>query len=1301
VADGDVGVVVKGAYGTITIHADGSYTYELDNNKRAVKALNDGEKLVDTFSYTLTDADGDKSTTTVKITINGKTDAPLVLASVEDGGPVNGKFAYTGLDALTPYAVGQQPGHGTVTIDASGNWVYTPHADYNGQDSFVVAIKDASGKTTTEVITINLAPEQDAFDDNASAKSTTPLVIDVLANDGFEGVGTRVTHINGTAISAGGAVVAVNHGTVTLGVDGKLVFVAEIGYEGKTNFTYTATSAQGTPETATVNVTVAPSITAREDSIEIHESAGGKSDVVLIIDKSASMLDKVTLADGTSTTRFALLKDAVKALFDSGSVNSVRLYTFDGNGFLLNSAESGGWYTDLNAAMARINAVTPDGATAYSNGLNTVQRTYTAPPPGGSSLISIFLTDGNPDPLTHVIDPVREAAWIDFLTQKGFDASYAAGIGPEVTNRDALEPVAWTPGETVGSITDGTKEPNIVMVEDDRNQLTQTLLDWVFKGKVAEGNATANDDAGAAGWDASGWKIASIKFLDGSGVEQTHNFTDAKSSITIDVYTSTGLLIGKLKIAGDGSYTFTGLDNFDTAQDVSAVLYYTARDADGATVSTTLKLTVKNNEFTAVEDSGPVIGKLTHTSLDATAPYSIGKQPLFGSVTVDASGNWIYTPHADYSGKDTFVILVKDAHGTISKEVIGINLTAEQDAFDDTAVANGATVIDVLANDRFEGLAVKITHIDGKAITAGGAAVTVANGKVTLGTDGKLTFVANAGYEGQAQFSYTAKSAQGTPETAVVSVEVVAGPRPKGDAAEVHESGGSQAKSDVLLMIDISSGMKTLVNGVSRLDTLKASIKALFDSGDVNSVRLYSFAGTAASLDSGKDGGWFSNLDEAMAAINALQAATTATISYNSVLNLVGAQNAFQAPPPGGSSLVSMFITNGDSSTVVSESTWTQFLESHHFDASYAVSVGAITGSTNLEAIAWGAGEAVGTYTSNATDPRVSMLGTSWNLALLTQKLQSQVNPGEVLYGDLTANDQSGASGWAAWRVTAIKYLDNTGVLKTFSFTSAASTTTVDVYTSTGQLLGKLKVSGDGLYTFIGVENLDVLQDLSTVVQYTVRNAANLRADSTLTLTVKDSSGFAGAALDDAAEHVVVHSAQDEAAPAGMLLPAHHEPASTSTVSAAAEQEVAGHEVRGTPGNDLLIGTDGGDFFIWSHGDEGTVLAPAKDVVVGFGMGADGQGSHDQLVLDDLLQGEELVTDLSVYLHVEKSSNGRDTVIKVSSDGKLNADGSNFNQEIILKGVDLVGEAQTSTTAEQNALIQQLLNQGKVTMNGH
>ena len=80
-AGGNVGIPVAGAYGSLTLLANGTYTYELDDANPNVNALQIGDTpLTDSFTYTVTDPDGKTASSTVTISIFGNNDAPVASA---------------------------------------------------------------------------------------------------------------------------------------------------------------------------------------------------------------------------------------------------------------------------------------------------------------------------------------------------------------------------------------------------------------------------------------------------------------------------------------------------------------------------------------------------------------------------------------------------------------------------------------------------------------------------------------------------------------------------------------------------------------------------------------------------------------------------------------------------------------------------------------------------------------------------------------------------------------------------------------------------------------------------------------------------------------------------------------------------------------------------------------------------------------------------------------------------------------------------------------------------------------------
>lgn len=77
----NVGTAVTGVYGSVVINANGSYSYTLDNNDVDTEALETGQTVTDSFTYTVSDFHGLTGTATLNITISGSTDRVSVSSS--------------------------------------------------------------------------------------------------------------------------------------------------------------------------------------------------------------------------------------------------------------------------------------------------------------------------------------------------------------------------------------------------------------------------------------------------------------------------------------------------------------------------------------------------------------------------------------------------------------------------------------------------------------------------------------------------------------------------------------------------------------------------------------------------------------------------------------------------------------------------------------------------------------------------------------------------------------------------------------------------------------------------------------------------------------------------------------------------------------------------------------------------------------------------------------------------------------------------------------------------------------------
>lgn len=143
------------AHGTLTLAADGSFTYTPAANYFGS----------DSFTYKAFDGSLASPITAVTLNIASANDAPLAL---------NDNYAATAGVTLTVAAPGvltndsdidsttltaalvTGPAHGTLAVQANGSFVYTPAAGYVGADSFIYATSDGSLNSAPATVTIQV-----------------------------------------------------------------------------------------------------------------------------------------------------------------------------------------------------------------------------------------------------------------------------------------------------------------------------------------------------------------------------------------------------------------------------------------------------------------------------------------------------------------------------------------------------------------------------------------------------------------------------------------------------------------------------------------------------------------------------------------------------------------------------------------------------------------------------------------------------------------------------------------------------------------------------------------------------------------------------------------------------------------------------------------------------------------------------------------------------------------------------------------------------------------------------------------
>ncbi len=225
-------------------------------------------------TVTVTASDGVNTTTEVfPVHVNPVNDRPTITAAnktTSEDTPVSGTATGTDVEGSTLIfsqrtSGGDGPHHGSVEVQPGGNWTYTPSANYNGTDTFVILVDDGAGapnSTNASTVTITVTPVNDpptAGDDTASTNEDTAVTIHALVNDTDIDRDASLNQNPGaetlTLVSNGFS--GVDHGTAAV-VDGDIVFTPAANWNGTESFTYTMRDAAGATDTASVTVTVNP-----------------------------------------------------------------------------------------------------------------------------------------------------------------------------------------------------------------------------------------------------------------------------------------------------------------------------------------------------------------------------------------------------------------------------------------------------------------------------------------------------------------------------------------------------------------------------------------------------------------------------------------------------------------------------------------------------------------------------------------------------------------------------------------------------------------------------------------------------------------------------------------------------------------------------------------------------------------------------------------------------------------------------------------------------------------------------------
>ncbi|WP_262137903.1 retention module-containing protein [Pseudomonas sp. Marseille-Q5117] len=619
-AIGGLNSQINGTYGYLTLDANGNAVYHSNPN-----TVN-GPGAVDVFTYTVRDADGDESTTTITIDVYNSclkavsdTDVTVYEKALDlnqDGqdlaaGSVVGSDpnstgetasgtlvgSVTGAVGAISYAlVGSATGnYGQIVLNANGTYTYTltspatttPHADDGANslsETFTYQVTDSLGNVVTSTIVVSIVDDVPKALNDSNADSATEAQVtltgNVLDNDvqGADRVASGPVTA-GTFTGTYGTLVLNANGTYTYTLDANDADFKNLqgGGNGTETFAYTITDADG--DTSTANLVL--NIHNNDDPVCL-DGLDVKGGEITVYEKN--------LGDGSSPN--------TSALTQSGSFTVTAL---DG----LQTLTVGGIAVISNGVAAGLpqSVVSPLGSTFTITGYD---------PATGVVSYSYTLVDNEAHPNANGANSLSES----------FD-------------------VVAT--DTDGSTASGQINVNIV----DDLPTAHADAASVAEGGSVSGNVLNNDIGGADGPAVSGAVVGVRAGADTS--------TSAIGGLNSQINGS----YGYLTLDANGNAVYHSNPNEVNGPGAVDVFTYTVRDSDGDESTTTITIDVHNSCLIAVSDTDVTVYE---NALDLTKD---GQDLAPGTVTGSEPGN------TGETASGTLVGSVSGGSGAITYTLLG------------------------------------------------------------------------------------------------------------------------------------------------------------------------------------------------------------------------------------------------------------------------------------------------------------------------------------------------------------------------------------------------------------------------------------------------------------------------------------------------------------------------------------------------------------------------------------------------------------------------------------------------------
>jgi len=1289
----------KGTYGSFVVDATGKWTYSLNNSDATVQALAEGQKVTDTITVTVDDGHGGTATQVVTVTITGTNDAPTIGGQVSGSVKedvtqvVTGQLTKTDVDTNDTHtwsvANNGKGTYGTLSVDNTGKWTYTldnastkVQALADGQqvqDTITVTVSDGKGGTATQVITVTVTGTNDVptiggVTTGSVTEDGTLTASGQLTKTDVDATDTHTWSLNNAGAGTYGTFTVDATGKWTYNLDNGSTKVQALAAGQQVQDTITVTVNDGHGGTAIQVITV--TVTGANDAPTISGTATGavKEDGTLT---ATGQLTKVDV-DATDTHTWAV---------SNSGVGTYGTFTVD---------STGKWTYALNNSSAGV------------QGLKEGQQV--------TDTINVTVSDGKggtaTQPITITITGTNDAPVITGQTSGTVTEDYTLSTAGKLTVVDADAGQSGVVAQTnvVGKYGTFSIDGNGNWTYTLNNSL-KVVQDLPAGATLSESfQVTTNDGVTTQPITVSvvGTNDAPVS-ADASAVVNvggTHVFTltDFAFSDGAEGNQLQSVLISRLPT--DGTLTLNGqpvtVNTAVSAADISAgKLVYTpsanandtsfgfqvrdtgGTDHGGQNTSGSYNYALMNSKMVIDDNGGSptnggdgddvMLGDKggTVVTVEPGKNYNI-------ALVVDTSGSMAWQLNGSTSGSgQSRIALVKDALTNLANQLVGHDGIVNVTLIGFSTSAGTPVTLQNLTSSNVQTLLNAISNLSATGGTnyeaAFNSAVSWFNSQTAAGKG------ATNGYENVTFFL-----TDGDPTYYLNNNGSIGGDGSTTDKTTVQESVNAFAPlSNVSTVHGIGIG-----NGVNE-DYLR-----LFDNTGVSGGTVTTYAsfgsGSQSTLTTFNNSSDWSN-------------------SSNWTLSGVGNGSSADRVSSG---YWRMIDTAGGVST---NATSPQFTYSGYAKMTFQVQ----TANFNTgDVFSWQL--QIKTATGWATVDKGSL--TSAQSSWLTVETNTYAGGTYRFVFDVADNTPGSTN--------AQVNIDNIyQVSYTSSNVIAAPGGEVDIVMQSSDLAAALQ--GGSSKTDLAAVGDDVINGGAgnDIIFGDTINTDHL-AWGTVTAGSHDGQGFK--ALQDFLAYTNGHAATN--AEIYDYLKANHaqfnvssdERGGSDTIHGGTGDDVIygqggndllygdeGNDILyggtgndtldggsgndtliGGKGDDILIGGTGDDIFVWLKGDQGTPDAPAKDVINDFGKGGSDANGSDVLDLHDLLQGEESSTDLSKFLNFSKS--GADTVLKVSTDGSLGASGANYDQLITFKGVDLTAGHALTTTADQNALIKELIDQGKL-----